>query len=231
MNWFIKFLTSSLGKKVIMSLTGLFLISFLIVHLIGNLQLLIDDGGKQFNIYAKMMTTNPIIKTVSYLLYFSILLHAVQGWALWRQNRSARGNQRYAVQNVRAVNTNAKVAARMGWLGTIIFVFLVVHLYQFWLQMKLGAVPIAEYDGEQFKDLYAPVAAAYTNIGFVLFYVVSMFVIGMHLYHGFQSSFQSLGLNHKKYTPFIQFLGKAYSFLVPAGFAIIPILFYLKYGI
>ena len=231
MNWFIKFLTSSLGRKLIMSLTGLFLILFLVVHLVGNLQLLIDDEGRQFNIYAKFMTTNPLIKTVSYLLYFFILLHAFQGWAIWRQNRAARGNQRYAVQKVRATNTNAGFAKNMGWLGTIIFIFLLVHLYQFWLQMKLGNLPMAEYDGESYKNLYVPVYEAYTNVGYVIFYVVSMVIIAMHLWHGFQSAFQTLGLNHKKYTPFIQFLGKAYSFLIPLGFAIIPIVFYLKYVI
>lgn len=230
MNWFIKFLTSSLGKKLIMSLTGLFLVSFLAIHLVGNLQLLIDDQGQQFNIYAKFMTTNPVIKTVSYLLYFSILLHAFQGWALWRQNRAARGNQGYAVQNVRAVNTNAKVAKSMGWLGTVIFVFLLIHLYQFWLQMKMGTLPMVEYDGESYKNLYVPVQAAYSNIGYVIFYVVCMGVVALHLMHGFQSAFQSLGLNHKKYSPLVHFVGKAFAILVSLGFAIIPIVFYLKYA-
>lgn len=230
MNWFMNFLTSSLGRKLIMSLTGLFLIIFLLVHLVGNLQLLIDDQGEQFNIYAKFMTSNPLIKTVSYLLYLSILVHAFQGWAIWRQNRTARGNQRYAVQHLRAVNTNAGFAKNMGWLGTIIFIFLLIHLYQFWLQMKLGTLPMVEYGGESYKNLYIPVKEAYSNIGYVIFYVLSMVVIAMHLYHGFQSAFQTLGLNHKKYTPFIQFLGKAYSFLIPLGFAIIPIVFFLKYA-
>ena len=230
MNWFIKFLTSSLGKKLIMSLTGLFLVSFLAVHLVGNLQLLIDDQGQQFNIYAKFMTTNPLIKTVSYLLYFSILLHAFQGWAIWRQNRAARGNQRYAVQNVRAVNTNASVAKSMGWLGTVIFIFLLIHLYQFWLQMKMGTLPMVEYDGESYKNLYVPVKAAYSNIGYVIFYVVSMGFVAMHLIHGFQSAFQTLGLNHKKYSPFIHFVGKAFAIVVSIGFAIIPIVFYLRYA-
>ncbi len=228
MNWFTKFLTSSIGRKLIMSLTGLFLIVFLLVHLIGNLQLLIPDGGEAFNLYAKFMTTNPVIKFTSYGLYAFILLHAAQGWLLWAKNRKARGGQGYAVQATRATGTNAGIAKRMGALGTIVFIFLVIHMGQFWFKMKIGDVPVQMYDGVEANDLYAIVKAAFTNIGFVLFYVVSMLFIGMHLMHGFQSAFQTLGLNHQKYTPFIKFLGNAYSILIPLGFALIPIVFFVK---
>lgn len=227
MNWFTNFLTSSIGRKLIMSLTGLFLIVFLLVHLIGNFQLLIPDGGETFNLYAKFMTTNPLIKFTSYGLYGFILLHAVQGWLLWFNNRKARGGEKYAVQATRATGTNPALAKRMGALGTIVFLFLIIHMGQFWFKMKIGSVPVQMIDGVEVNNLYAPVKAAFTNIGFVLFYVVSMFFIGMHLMHGFQSAFQSLGLNHKKYTPFIKFLGSAYSILIPLGFAIIPIIFFM----
>lgn len=226
MNWFSRFLTSSIGKKLLMSLTGLFLISFLVIHLIGNLQLLINDGGEKFNVYAKFMTTNPIIKTTSYLLYFSILLHAIQGLLLWRQNVTARG-QGYAVKVTKSVNTSAKFSSNMGWLGTIILIFILIHLYQFWLQMKLGNLPMATYEGEEYKDLYAIVSVAYENIFYVIFYVASMAIIAFHLWHGFQSAFQTLGLNHRKYTPFIQGIGKVIAVVIPIGFAIIPIAMYL----
>lgn len=228
MNWFTNFLTSSIGRKLIMSLTGLFLIVFLLVHLIGNLQLLIPDGGETFNLYAKFMTTNPLIKFTSYGLYSFILLHAVQGWLLWAKNRKARGGQGYAVQATRATGTSAGLAKNMGWLGTIVFIFLVIHMAQFWFKMKIGALPMETYDGVEVKNLYAPVKAAFSNIFYVLFYVFSMLMIGMHLMHGFQSAFQTLGLNHSKYTPFIKFLGNAYSILIPLGFAIIPIVFFVK---
>ncbi|MBK8043540.1 MAG: succinate dehydrogenase cytochrome b subunit [Haliscomenobacter sp.] len=224
--WFDHFLTSSLGKKVIMSLTGLFLILFLMVHLMGNLQLLNADGGESFNKYTYFMTHNPLIKTVSYLLYLFILLHAIQGWRLWAQNHHARGGQGYAVQVVRAVGTNGRVAARMGWLGTIIFVFLVLHMWQFWFQMKTGNVTMVLIGEVEHKDLYTPVVAAFSNLFYVIVYVFSMWIIAVHLWHGFQSAFQTLGLNHKKYTPLIRFLGKLYSVLVPLGFALIPLLVY-----
>lgn len=226
MSWFTNFLTSSIGQKLVMSLTGLFLIIFLVVHLAGNLQLLAGDGGQSFNEYAYLMTQNPLIKTVSYLLYAFILLHAVQGWLLWRKNHAARGRVGYAVKVTRTVNTSSFASRNMGWLGTVIFIFIVIHLYQFWLQMKLGNLPMAVYDGKEVKNLYAIVAEAYQNIGFVIFYVVSMGFIAFHLLHGFQSAFQSLGLNHRKYSPAIRTIGKLYAVLVPVGFAIIPLYMY-----
>jgi succinate dehydrogenase / fumarate reductase, cytochrome b subunit len=228
MSWITHFLTSSIGRKFIMSLTGIFLILFLIIHLIGNLQLLADDGGKQFNLYAFFMTTNPLIKTTSYLLYFFILLHAVQGWLIMKANKNAKGAKNYEVKVTNSKSTSSFSSTNMGWLGTIIFAFLLLHLYQFWLQMKLGTLPLVVYDGVVIKDLYTPVAIAYANPVYVIIYVVAMIVIGIHLYHGFQSAFQTLGLNHKKYTPFIKGLGKIYSLIVPLGFALIPLIMYAK---
>ena len=226
MSWFTQFLTSSIGRKLLMSLTGLFLILFLVVHLIGNLQLLSADGGRSFNLYAEFMTSNPLIKTISYGLYFFILLHAVQGLIIWSKNRTARGGQGYAVKVTRAVNTNGTIAKSMGWLGTIILIFILLHMYQFWLQMKLGAVPMVTIGGKEIKDLYTPVVAVFENPVFVAIYVISMVVIAFHLLHGFQSAFQTLGLNHKKYNPLIRFVGVFISIVIPAGFAVIPVVMY-----
>lgn len=224
MNWFSKFLTSSIGRKLIMSLTGLFLIIFLVVHLVGNLQLLIDDGGEQFNLYAKFMTSNPFIKLASYLLYTFIALHAIQGLLLWRYNRKSRGSERYAVKTT----ANSGFAARnMGPLGTILLIFILLHMWQFWFQMKTGELEIVNYDGVAARDLYAIVDIAFRQWYFVAFYVFSMAAVGFHLWHGFQSAFQTLGLNHRKYTPVIKFLGKAYSVLIPAAFALIPVYFFI----
>lgn len=209
-----------------MSLTGLFLIVFLVVHLIGNLQLLIDDGGEKFNLYAKFMTTNPVIKLTSYLLYAGILLHAIQGWLLWRQNASAR-QTKYAVKVTRTVNTSSFASRNMGWLGTVIFIFILIHLYQFWLQMKMGALEMVTYQDAEASDLYRVVAAAFQNPVYVLFYVISMVVIAYHLLHGFQSAFQTLGLNHHKYSPFIRTVGRIYAIVVPLAFAFIPVYMYL----
>lgn len=228
MSWLTKFFSSSIGQKVIMSLTGLFLMLFLVVHLAGNLQLLEDDGGEAFNTYAFFMTHNPLIKVISYTLYAFILIHAIQGLVLWRANRAARGNVKYAVNHVRS---NERAARNMAWLGIVIFIFLILHLWQFWLQMKMGVLPPVEVDAydHPVQNLYLPVMEAFENPLYVLFYVLCMVVIGFHLWHGFWSSFQTLGLDHKRYTPIIRGVGYLYSIGISAGFAIIPILIYLNH--
>jgi len=226
MSWLINFFTSSIGRKLIMSLTGLFLIVFLLVHLIGNFQLLVSDGGQAFNEYAKFMTTNPLIKTTSYGLYAFIVLHAVQGIAIWAKNRSARG-QKYAVKKTRAVGTSAAASSNMALLGTIVLVFLFLHMGDFWWAMKWDAVPMADcYDGDVYQDLYAKVYISFKQPWIVVAYLVGLVGLAFHLLHGFQSAFQTLGINHKKYTPLIRGLGWAYSILVPLGFAAMPLFFY-----
>lgn len=227
MNWFSRFLQSSIGQKVLMALTGIFLMLFLIVHLLGNLQLLKNDGGVAFNGYAYFMTQNPLIKTVSYLLYATILLHAWKGMVIWRQNKAARGQHRYAVEHIRPEERSSR---NMAWLGIVIFVFILVHMWQFWLQMKLGKLPEVSIPGmdTQVKDLYTPVKLAFANPFYVVFYVVCMWFIGVHLWHGFWSSFQTLGLNHRKYTPLIKMVGYVYAVVIPLLFALIPIWMFLN---
>lgn len=227
MSWFARFITSSIGQKFVMALTGLFLILFLAVHLAGNLQLLKQDGGEAFNTYAHFMTTNPLIKTVSYLLYTFILLHTIQGILLWRYNRVARGQQRYAVAYSRP---EERPARGMAWLGIIIFVFILIHLYQFWFQMHWGELKMVTYPAypHEVKDLYSLVSATYQDPVFVIFYVASMVVIGIHLWHGFWSAFHTLGLGHRKYVPVVRFIGMAYAIVIPLLFAIIPVIMHLK---
>ncbi len=229
MKWFVDLFTSSLGKKLVMALTGLFLILFLAVHLSGNLQLLKGDGGRAFNVYAEFMTTNPLIKVVSYGNYFFILLHIFLAITLSRKNRAARGADDYAVTSGKS---SAWSSRNMGILGTIILFFLVVHMRQFWAEMHWGGIATANYDGKEVKDLYKIVAFAFSEGWYVALYVVSMIALGFHLWHGFASAFQTLGLNHQKYNPIIGFVGKAFALIVPALFALIPIMmFYLKIGV
>ncbi|MEQ9165539.1 MAG: succinate dehydrogenase cytochrome b subunit [Fulvivirga sp.] len=218
-------MSSTIGKKVLMALTGLFLITFLIVHLSGNLQLLADDGGKSFNIYAKFMTTNPFIKTTSYLLYTTFIVHIVWAVLLTVMNRSSRPVG-YAVN---PGNVSSSWSSRnMGILGTVILIFLVIHMKNFWYEMHWGDIPTATYEGEVYNDLYAVVDFAFGNILYVLLYTVSMLALMFHLYHGFKSAFQTLGLNHPKYTPMIKTVGYAIAIIIPALFACIPIIMYLK---
>ncbi len=249
------FITSSIGRKLLMSLTGLFLCTFLLTHLVGNLQLFYQDSGYAFNNYAVFMTTNPFIKTVSYLLYFTILFHAVWGFYVTAINKKARP-QGYAVN---AGSANSSIFSRnMAVLGVFVLVFISVHMSKFWYQYKFGDLPYIAYE-ENFqtgeinsaahpaitdkkleymkndftkvrvlRDLYKEVATTFgNNILFVLFYVVSMVAVSFHLIHGFQSGFQSLGLNHKKYTPAIKAVSLwGFGVIIPLLFALMPLYFY-----
>lgn len=225
MSWVTTFLTSSIGRKLIMSLTGLFLITFLIVHLVGNFQLLADDGGIAFNSYAKFMTTNPVIKFVSFGLYFFILLHTVIGLMLWRKNKSAKGSK-YAV-SPKGQEGVTWASKNMALLGTLVFAFLLLHMGDFWWNMKTDNLSYIEIDGEQTKDLYTKVKASFSQTWIIAAYLLGLLALSFHLWHGFQSAFQTLGLNHPKYTPIIKGLGKLFSIVVPLAYAIIPIYFYL----
>ena len=225
MNWLSNFLTSSIGRKLVMSLTGLFLILFLVVHLVGNLQLLANDGGESFNSYAYFMTTNPLIKFMSYGLYFFILLHAFLGIMIWWKNRAAKGSS-YVVSS----NVNVTWASKnMAILGTLILAFIFIHMGDFWYKMKftdqLAMVSVNGMEA-QVKDLYSQVAFTFSKPLMVVAYVIGMIVLALHLWHGFQSAFQTLGLNHPKYTPIIKTLGKYYSIIIPLAYAIIPLYYF-----
>jgi succinate dehydrogenase / fumarate reductase, cytochrome b subunit len=219
MKWFLDLFSSSLGRKVLMALTGLFLILFLAVHLAGNLQLLKEDGGESFNVYAKLMTTNPLIKTISYGNYAFILLHIFMAGYLTRKNRAARGNQGYAEPG----KSSSLASRNMGILGTMLLIFLIIHMKDFWAQMHWGGIPTATYDGVEVKDLYAIVSMAFSEAWYVILYIICMIGLAFHLWHGFSSAFQTLGLNHMKYNPVINFVGRVFAVIVPAAFALIPI--------
>jgi succinate dehydrogenase / fumarate reductase, cytochrome b subunit len=118
----------------------------------------------------------------------------------------------------------------VGILGTVLLIFIVLHMRTFWFEMHFGYVPTAEYDGQSYKDLYKIVTEAFSQWWYVLIYVLSMGALGYHLAHGFQSGFQTFGLRHKKYTPLIQFLGTwVFAIIIPALFAAMPVYFYLKH--
>lgn len=226
MKWLISFFTSSIGRKVIMSLTGLFLCLFLVVHLAGNLQLLKHDEGYAFNTYTYFMTHFPLIKAISYLTYFFIILHAIQGIILSVYNRKAKGIK-YAVKT----NANASLASKnMALLGILILAFLIMHMGDFWLKMKMGALSMVSYEGydHEMINLFERVGVAFETPWIIIAYVTGQIVLAFHLWHGFESAFQTLGINHKKYTPIIKFIGQLYAILIPVGFAIIPIIYFFS---
>jgi succinate dehydrogenase / fumarate reductase, cytochrome b subunit len=207
-----------------MSLTGLFLCSFLVIHLAGNLQLLRDDGGQAFNIYSRFMSTNPIIRTIEVLLFLGFIFHIYDGLYLVYKNRKARGGQRYAVNRL---DQNSPWSSRnMGLLGTILLVFLVIHLYNFFYVARFGELDPVEIEGVVYKNVYTMVVTSFQLWWYVAIYVLAMVALAYHLIHGFASAFQTLGLNHKKYTPAILAFGYAFSIIISLGFALLPIYFF-----
>ncbi|GAB3204536.1 succinate dehydrogenase / fumarate reductase cytochrome b subunit [Pontibacter aydingkolensis] len=223
MNWFTKTFSSTIGRKIIMSITGLFLISFLVVHLVGNLQLFKDDGGAAFNVYSHFMGNNPIIRTMEIVLLLGFLFHIYDAIALTRRNKASRP---VGYANNHPQENSTWSSRNMGLLGTVILVFLIIHLWNFFVPARFGGLDPIVVENVEYDNLYIKVVQSFQIWWYVAIYVLAMVALAYHLIHGFQSAFQSLGLTHKKYTPFIQKFGYAFSVIICLGFAIIPLYFF-----
>ncbi|GHA35897.1 succinate dehydrogenase [Salinimicrobium marinum] len=225
-------LKSSLAKKYWMAFTGLFLCVFLVGHLAGNLQLLVSGEGArdQFNEYALFMTTNPVVRILSIVTFVSILFHAIDGVILTINNRKARPQGYVSFRP----STNSTWSSRnMGILGTVILAFIVIHLVNFWGEMKFGGLDNTMYttaNGDEVKDLYSLTIMTFQDpewgLVWAFGYLIAMIAIAFHLYHGFGSGFQSLGLNHPQYNSIVRKIGVAFAIIVPLLFAIIPFYIY-----
>lgn len=215
------FLSSSLGKKFIMSLTGLFLISFLIVHCLLNSFIFFNDGGLTFNTGAHFMATNWLIRAMEIVLFLGLILHAVQALVLTMANKKARPVG-YAKFNGSA--NSSWYSRSMGLLGTLILLFLIIHLAHFWVKSRFTGLPGEDANGHE--NLYAVMQETFTHLWVVVVYCLAMISLAYHLLHGFQSAFQTLGLNHKKYTPLIKGVGTVFAIVVPLIFAAMPVAMY-----
>jgi succinate dehydrogenase / fumarate reductase, cytochrome b subunit len=214
MNSIFAFYYSSIGKKVLMSLTGLFLLIFLSEHLIGNLLLFANDQGKMYEAYGDFLVSNPVIRFIEIFLFLGIFGHAILGAILWLRNRNAR-SVKYKLFRLK---DNATLASRTTIItGIVIFVFLYIHLTTFFFPSRFSADEVS---------MYELVVQAFSDPWYVLLYLTALFVLGYHLRHGFQSAFQTLGLRNKKYTPFLDLIAFIVWCLIPLGFAAIPIYFF-----
>lgn len=213
--------SSSIGKKFIMGITGLFLILFLIVHCGINALIFISDGGLTFNIGAHFMATNWIIRAGEIVLFIGLLAHIFQALRLTLQNQKARP-VKYAVNDGKA---NSKWYSRsMGLLGTLLLIFLVVHLKDFWVVSRFTGIPTVDANGHE--DLYAVMKEKFQDPVRVAVYILAMFSLCYHLLHGFASAFQTLGWNHSKYNGIIKGAGVWYSIIISILFAAMPIAVY-----
>ncbi len=227
MNWQ-KVLHSSIGKKLVMALTGLFLIVFLLVHCYVNANVLFSNGAENFNRAAHFMGTNILVRIMEVGLFAGLLLHILQGYRLELKNRAAR-KSKYAVKAGGATST--WYSRSMALLGTLILLFLIIHLKQFWVPSRFGGLSEITYGNQPYHDLYSQMKEVFSQPWVVVLYVLGCFSLSWHLLHGFQSAFQTLGWSHSAYKGLIRSVGVGFSVIVPLIFALMPVFLYFGWEI
>lgn len=222
---------SSIGRKLLMSLSGLFLITFLLVHLSLNALLLVPDGGRLFNAGAHFMATNPIIKIVEPILGIGFLVHIIYGIILTLQNRKARGTAQY--ESGKKTHSVSWASQNMLVLGFTILAFLIVHLANFWVKMKITGegmehttIDIAGV-ATQVENAYALVNTTFGMLWVVVVYVIGSLGLTIHLTHGFWSAFQSIGFSNTIWRKRLSVIGTVYAWFVGIGFSLIAVCQYL----
>jgi succinate dehydrogenase / fumarate reductase, cytochrome b subunit len=213
------FLTSTIGKKYLMAVTAVVWALFVMVHMLGNM--LIFVGAEAYNKYSHALISNPIIYVLEAFLTAVLLYHAVTGITLYVRNSRTKPKF-YAVTPVRV--KSASIASRtMVYTGSIILAFVIWHLITF----KWGPVYTVTYNGVEMRDIFKLVIEKFQEPFYVAGYTVVMVLIGMHLYHGVQSIFQSLGISHPRYNKFIKCFGYTYAVVVALGFISQPLYIFL----
>ena len=218
------YFSSKIFQKALAALSGGFLVLFLVGHLAGNLQLFIPGelGQKQFNAYALFMTTNPAVIALSYVTYTSIILHSILTVYLVIKSKFARPIK----YQVSSGSSNSSWASRnMAFLGTMLLIFIIIHLRSFWYEMHFGDIGLDKWGN---KDLHTVTVTAFKNVFYTGFYIISMIMLAFHLHHGVESAFQTLGLNTLRYERTISYLGRGIAVIIPLIFATIPIMLYVR---
>ncbi len=218
---------STTGRKYLMAVTGLAWFGFLVGHLLGNLQLLLPDGGHAFNAYAhKLAELGPVLYAIEIVLVVLLLVHIYNAARVNIAKKLAR-TTRYAVTaNAGGVSRKTLSSLSMIYTGGVLFLFLAFHLWS----VKYGTVYEITYDGVVMRDLHRLMVEQYSNLAYVAGYEVVMVVLGFHLRHALWSAVQSLGFNHPKWTPMVEKVGYAVAVLMALGFFVLPIAIYLGVG-
>ncbi|MDP4130082.1 MAG: succinate dehydrogenase cytochrome b subunit [Bacteroidota bacterium] len=221
-----EFFTSSIGKKFIMSLTGISLIAFLVVHVGINATIWANDGGDMFNKASHFMGTTVVIRILEVGLFVGLILHIIQGLVLEIQNRSRRKTG-YAVS---LGNRGSKWYSRsMGLLGTLLLFFLIMHLSHFWVPSRFSDLPTVDIDGKEVANQYAEIVRVFQSPLVDVLYILGCASLLYHLLHGFQSAFRTLGVPNGKYMVLIKRVGFAFSVIVCVAFAMMPVSVYLEW--
>jgi succinate dehydrogenase / fumarate reductase cytochrome b subunit len=224
------YLWSTVGKKILMAVTGLILIMFLVGHLAGNLQLLMGNSVP-FNKYADLLTgMGVLLIVVELFLVAFFLVHAVSAVSVTLNNWQSRPKKYDRYVSAGEPSRKTLSSATMIWTGLILLVFTVLHLYQFKYGPGVAEGYVTEIDGKQVRDLYRLVIEVYQDPVQVLWYVAAMGLLAFHLRHGFWSAFQSLGVHHPRWTPVIYTVGVLVAILLGVGFLGIPVWIYLRGG-
>ncbi|MBI1185101.1 succinate dehydrogenase [bacterium] len=221
MSWLKKTFSSSIGRKFSMALSALFLLLFLLQHFVINFSSVISADA--FNELSHFMGTNPLIQFVMQpILMFAVVYHFVMGFVLEAKNNAAR-NVKYAMYKGGA---NASWMSRnMIYSGLVILGFLALHFYDFWIpEIAHKYVRFEEPDATRY---YGELVEKFENPMRVALYVLAFVFLALHLTHGFQSAFQTIGARSPKYFPFIQKFGKIFAIAIPAGFIFIAIFHHL----
>jgi len=207
MNWLTQTLGSSIGKKLLMAITGLSFIGFLAAHLAGNLTIY---GGKDaFNSYAEHLhSLGPLLTVAELGLLTFALIHVLTGAVLFFQNWRARPT-RYAVD--RSSGGRTIESRTMPYTGFLLLAFVVFHLLNFSFVDKTNTT------------IFELVSKSFQNPAYVMIYVAAMIIVALHVSHGFWSLFQTLGANHPKYMPAITIIGLGLSLIFGIGFGFIPV--------
>jgi succinate dehydrogenase / fumarate reductase cytochrome b subunit len=216
--------TSSIGKKFMMSLAGVFLIVFLLVHMGINLLVIIYEDPMVYNRAAHFMTSNILIKIFEIILFGGFLLHIIYALILQIQNWIARPS-RYNKANYSNTSFFSKF---MIHTAGIVFVFLVIHFMDFYIKAKFGHAAELIVDGVHYHDFATEIVDKFKILPYVIFYIAAIIFLGFHLVHGFQSAFKTLGMDNRTYTPVIQVLAIVYCTIVVAGYSLIPVIIYFS---
>ena len=219
-----EFFTSAVGKKLVMGLTGLFLITFLVVHVGVNATIWANDDGVMFNKAAHFMGSTVVVRIMEVGLFIGIFLHIIQGYILSASNQS----KRRIGYDVPMGNKGSKWYSRsMGLLGTILLLFFILHWWHFWIPSRFTGVVQTSIDGKEIHDLFTLMKITFTELWVVIVYVLACFSLFWHLLHGFQSAFRTMGLHNKRFVTMVQTIGVGFSVLVPLAFAMMPVSMYL----
>lgn len=213
---------ASISKKQVMGITGLFLCLFLVIHLAGNLLIIIDADA--FNQYAHTLATNPFLPVAQLGLALLFITHILLAIWLTIENKKARP-ERYFMK-VKTGRGSTFASSTMPYTGFITLIFLAIHLYNF----KFGPLYMTTIEGVEMKDVYRTVVEYFASPFAVLWYLIAMISLGIHLSHGVWSAFQSLGLYHPLYTRYLQNFALAFAIFITVGFSSLPIYCYLIQG-